>query len=128
MPNDGNGQPGLYAEYVYLGNGPREGWHLNIPVTDWSNSNYPTIGIETDSLLVLDNTDYNFVRSKSGYASAYYSSGGYQFQMLFTDTGKLAIKKHDLINHILSGTFYFTGTNSRGTKINITDGRFDIKY
>ena len=128
VPKDGNGQPGLYAQYVYLGNGSKEGWHLNIPVTNWSNSNYPTIGIETDSLFVLENMTYNFIKSKVGYASAYYSSGGNQFQMLLIDTGQLIIKKHDIINHILSGTFFFTATNSGGAKVNITDGRFDIKY
>ena len=34
VPKDGNEQPGLYEQYVYLGNGTRGGWHLNIPVTD----------------------------------------------------------------------------------------------
>ena len=55
-------------------------------------------------------------------------NGADGYSKLNDDNGSLTIKKHDLVNHILSGTFFFTGTNSSGTKVNITDGRFDIKY
>jgi hypothetical protein len=43
--------------------------------------------------------------------------------------GKLTITKYDKINRIISGRFFFTGKDAvTGKIVNITDGRFDIKY
>ena len=69
---------------------------------------------------------YNFKKAKGNIQSFYYK--GIEYDKLDTDSGELKITKFDQANHVLSGTFFFTGTNSSGTKVNITDGRFDIKY
>ena len=51
------------------------------------------------------------------------------FGKLDNDSGGIFIKRHDLINRILSGIFYFYGTKiSTVEKINISEGRFDIRY
>ena len=74
---------------------------------------------------------YPFENDK-GYARAFYqkgfNGGVLVFKKLISDSGSLFIKKHDQINRILSGTFSFTGANSTGEKVNITEGRFDIRY
>ena len=45
-----------------------------------------------------------------------------------TDTGELTITHCDTINHIYSGTFYFTAKDpNTGKAISVTDGRFDLK-
>ena len=41
---------------------------------------------------------------------------------------KLEISKYDTTQRIIAGTFSFVGTAKDGSTINITDGRFDIKY
>jgi hypothetical protein len=41
---------------------------------------------------------------------------------------KFEITKLDTINRICAGTFSFVGLASDGSTINITDGRFDVKY
>ena len=41
--------------------------------------------------------------------------------------GKLTITKLDQVNRIIAGTFSFTITKN-GKTINVTDGRFDMKY
>ena len=45
-------------------------------------------------------------------------------------TGFVAITKLDLANKIISGTFQFDAESqlTAGTVVNITDGRFDVKY
>ena len=127
VPKDGNGKPGLYVQYVYLGNVPDGGWHLNIPAIDYQSNERTNVNISTDSLLLGENKYYE-IKNLTGYTQAFYSSTGDIYRKLDVDSGNLFIKKHDLVNHILSGTFFFTATNSGGTKVNITDGRFDIKY
>jgi len=128
VPKDSRGRPGLYVQYVYLGSGEGGGWFLNIPANDWTNRDVPSMRIETDSLLVLENASYSMIRNQKGFPYASFSSGSNQFQMLSTDTGLLIINKHNQILRILSGEFWFTATSSNGEKISVTDGRFDIHY
>ncbi len=45
-----------------------------------------------------------------------------------TVNGELKITHHDYNNVILSGTFWFDAVNSDGTKVEIREGRFDMKY
>jgi len=50
-------------------------------------------------------------------------------QNLDATDGKVTILKYDKTNKILSGRFYFIGKDAAsGKTINITDGRFDVKY
>ncbi len=125
VPRDGRGRPGLYCQYVNLGNGPGGGWFLNIPATDWRSS-YPilSVHIETDSLLLIEQTSYSLGNSK-GKALAFYNADNTYFAK--EGEGNLFIMKHDTRNRILSGTFAFTGT-SRGKQVEVTEGRFDIRY
>ncbi len=131
VPRDGNGRPGLFVQYVNLGNVPDGGWHLNIPAYNYSTKR--GVSIETDSLFLLEGIVYEFKPQKKGYPLAWYEevkNGSSEiYGKLENDSGILSIKKHDQINRILSGTFSFTGTKiATGEKINITEGRFDIRY
>jgi hypothetical protein len=128
VPMDGRGKPGLYVQYVNVGTGPGGGWYLNIPAVDWNTVSIPAVSITTDSLLVTEGGTYTFKKVK-GYAMAFYATGSDYFDKLDNDNGSLHIIKFDVVNRILSGTFYFIGTNrATGEKVNITEGRFDIRY
>ena len=128
VPKDGRGKPGLFCQYVYLGSGVGGGWYLNIPAVDWNPSSIPAVSITTDSLLVSENSTYQFKYRKKGFPGAFYSDGP-QYNATDNNSGELKIKKFDSVNRIISGTFFFTGTdNSNGQTVNITDGRFDIRY
>lgn len=117
--------PGIIAQYLFLGNGPGGGWWLNLSAVD----RYESKGIyfRTDTLLLIEDNVYNLKREK-GYPSAEYAMGLYDYFMGNNDTGKIIVTRHDLSQRILSGRFYFTATNNNGEKINITEGRFDIRY
>jgi hypothetical protein len=87
----------------------------------------------TDSLLVMEGGTYEFRLSSNfqtikGTAYASYSNGYDAYPKLNNESGALVIKKFDQANRILSDTFYFTGTNSTGLKLSVTEGRFDIRY
>ncbi len=49
VPRDGRGKPGLYCQYVNLGEGEGGGWFLNIPAVDWKASPNEIVAIATDS-------------------------------------------------------------------------------
>ena len=132
VPKDGGGKPGLFCQYVNLGNVPDGGWHLNIPAYNYSTKR--GISIETDSLLLVEGGTYEF-GTVEGTANAFYivnnnTTGGVDvYSKLMGGSGQLYISKFDSINRILSGTFFFTGTKvSTGEKVTVTDGRFDIRY
>jgi Family of unknown function (DUF6252) len=129
VPKDGNGRPGLFVQYVNLGNVPNGGWHLNIPAYNYSTNK--GVSIETDSLLLVEGMTYQF-KTTVGTANAFYrenvSNGVNVYSKLDNEMGSLTIKKHDLTQRILSGVFSFVGTDGNNVKINITEGRFDIRY
>ena len=128
VPRDGRGKPGLFVQYVNLGTGPGGGWYLNIPAVDWKPADIPAVSITTDSLIVNEGSTYQFKFRKKGFPGAFYSNGP-QYNATDNNSGELKIKKFDNVNRIISGTFFFTGTdNSTGQTVSITEGRFDIRY
>lgn len=127
VPRDGRGKPGLIVQYTYLGTGPGGGWYLNMPPTNWVPNPPISVNITTDSLLVQEGVTYPF-RSGKGNAKAAYADGN-GYTKLDSDSGSLTITKFDKTNGILSGTFYFTGTNtSTNEKVQVTDGSFDVRF
>ena len=127
VPKDGRGKPGLYCQYVNLGAGIGGGWYLNIPATNWLPNPPIGVNIETDSLLIVQGQTYQFKNAK-GFARTFYDNGNV-YPKLDNDAGELKITKFDQTNRVLSGTFFFTGTNTTtGEKVSITEGRFDIRY
>ncbi len=127
VPKDGRGKPGLICQYVNLGTGEGGGWYLNIPATDWKPNPPEGVNIETDSLLVEEGRSYEFKQTK-GSPQAFYDKGEV-FPAVNNNSGKLKITRFDQTNRIVSGTFFFTGTNAfTGEKVEVTDGRFDIRY
>lgn len=127
VPKDGSGRPGLFCQYVNLGTGPAGGWFLNIPAVDLQARPNIGVSIVTDSLLIQQGVVYPFKTTKGTVQAFYYR--GIDFKKLDNDPGELRVTKFDQVNRIISGTFFFTSTNiSSNEKINITDGRFDIRY
>ena len=128
LPKGGDGFPGIITEYPFLGNGPGGGWFLNIATRDQSiSSNSPGVSITTDSLLLIEGNSYQLQIGK-GLAAGEYFLGIFSYKIKNNDNGTLIITKHDQIQRILSGRFSFTATNNNGQKVNITEGRFDVRY
>lgn len=128
VPKDARGKPGLFVQYVNLGAGAGGGWYLNIPATNWQPSTPEGVNINTDSLRLVEGNTYLLKYRKKGFAGAFYQIG-LVYEINESILGELKITKSDTINRILSGQFFFTGIDfSTGKNVNITDGRFDVRY
>jgi hypothetical protein len=77
------------------------------------------IGIYSDTMYE-NGTAEDLVRMSASY------DGEYQIDYKFPNN--LTISKLDTSAKIIAGTFYFTGIDSKGNKITVTDGRFDVKF
>ena len=123
VPKDGRGKPGLYVQYVYLDGG----WYLNIPAVNWKDRPLEAVSLTTDSMQISENQTFPIGNSKGGFRAFYAHLGKYV--KLNNDEGEVTIKKFDPVNRILSGTFFFTGTHeSTGEKVEVTEGRFDVRF
>ncbi len=70
----------------------------------------------------IDNT------TEAGYLfSNVTTSSSYKTQISI-NIGELKINKLDEINQIVSGTFWFDALNEKGEKVEVREGRFDVKF
>lgn len=127
VPKGSYAGPDISAQYLYLGPGPGGGWYLNIGAANRVDNPKISIGIITDSLRLIEGSLYELKRMK-GYAYGDCLSDITFLRMNAGDLGNLFVTKHDTIQRILSGRFSFTASRSTGEKVNITEGRFDIRY
>jgi hypothetical protein len=130
VPKDARGKVGFFVQYANLDGG----WHLNMPAMNWVPNPPDGVIIQSDSLLIEEGMTYEFKLNANykrikGSVYAVCDFGGETFAKLESDMGELHVIRHDQQNRILSGTFFFTGTNiSTGKKVTVTDGRFDLRY
>ncbi|MDP3667909.1 MAG: hypothetical protein Q8R50_14595 [Sediminibacterium sp.] len=93
-----------------------------------------SVGIYTDSLRIFEGNNLNLkLRGKGNPSGDYFKSiSAYQYELYSTNnilnTGELWIKKLDTVNQIASGTFWFDAVNANGQKVQIREGRFDVRY
>ncbi len=88
----------------------------------------PSIGITTDSLLLIEGQTY-FLKYKKDFPVAEYDFNLNHFEIMTTDSGQLTITRHNQSQRILAGRFWFKATSIFDqTKVEIRDGRFDIVY
>lgn len=66
------------------------------------------------------------IQNRGVYTGSIIDPGWYTTDSSYV--GKLTITRCDNINHIYSGTFFFTAIDpNTGKTVNVTDGRFDVK-
>jgi hypothetical protein len=124
--------PILQANYQLIYS-PPTGYILGITGRDRSTEEIKSISIGFDSLIAEQGKKYQLTTIIKGNAGGQYglypSTGSYQiFQSNDTATGELWIKKFDPVNQIVSGTFWFDAVNGSGQKVEVRDGRFDVRY
>ncbi|PIY09710.1 MAG: hypothetical protein COZ18_07495 [Flexibacter sp. CG_4_10_14_3_um_filter_32_15] len=87
-----------------------------------------SLSIGTKNLTVISGRVYSMLSRINGnaYGTTYRSSN-----ISYTSpeySGELFISKHDSINQIISGTFWYDIKDAFGDVHQIREGRFDIKY
>ncbi|QTE21375.1 DUF6252 family protein [Polaribacter cellanae] len=78
-----------------------------------------TYQLTNKDLVSLKNSKY--AKYEDPYSSNFY-------QTTSKITGELTITHHDYNNAIISGTFWFDAVNNIGEKVEVREGRFDMKY
>jgi hypothetical protein len=126
----------LSSNYQFLGDGPNGGYHFRLSAAKGSGNKQTAVGLFTDSLKIQGGKQYILESEENGKAYAHYSNlgNGTSQNEWFYGTkkgsfeGELLIRRLDTINQIVSGTFWFDAVNANGQKVQIREGRFDIRY
>lgn len=93
-----------------------------------------SIGLFTDSLPIAQGEtiklSQHHVSGKSYGLHGKYPRGmnGMLYYTEPVGSGELHIIKFNKTNQIVSGTFWFDGVNTSGEKVQVREGRFDMKY
>lgn len=125
------------CNFQYLGTGVNGGYYFVLAGRRRDGSGGgSSVGVLTDSLKISQGEKYPL----KGWNTKGVASGGFSsytnaynsYQSYDTDgnlhTGELWIKKLDTINQIVSGIFWFDAVNATGQKVEIREGRFDMRY
>ena len=102
-----------------------------------TNLKYVTLRLSQDSLkkgtrnFILSEhptyIDYKAIVKAESWGGIYYKNN----QEAATgagNSGEVKISKYDTINRIISGTFYFNARHQNGEIIEVSNGKFDMKY
>ena len=119
--------PVLKAQYSLQSNRPI----FSISATMADGENRHSVSIVGDSVKLAVGT-YAIATPKAGSVSGHYNFAGPLSPLSsYTSTnvlaGQLTIKYFDPIKYVVSGTFYFDAVNNNGEKVEVREGRFDVK-
>jgi len=98
---------------------------------------YKTVQLATNPLQLIENSTYilglrtNNSNSYNSNFAEYYTisfNGDVNYITTATVTGELKITKLDTQQRIISCTFWNDAVNSDGEKVEIREGRFDMRY
>ncbi|WP_289023772.1 hypothetical protein [uncultured Salegentibacter sp.] len=123
--NFGRGRPSAFYQYIdgkytfNIGAYKSSDSTLNVAIAGRNIE-----GLQESIFRLIEEEDENI------FGKLIISKGGIQLNSssLTENPGELIITNFDPDNFILSGTFEFTVLDEEGNEIEITDGRFDVKY
>ncbi|MBC7653000.1 MAG: hypothetical protein H7098_00835 [Oligoflexus sp.] len=126
----------LKSTYSYVGNSTPKYYFLSISALRKGSGNvseYVQLYIFNDFPIIAGKT-YELKRSKIDNRA----EGNYLYANVVSENsydtqnqdyiGQISISKIDEVNQFVSGTFSFDAVNNKGEKIEIREGRFDVKY
>jgi hypothetical protein len=98
-----------------------------------TNGEIKDIGFRLDSVNVMADLTYPLSNQTKGGGYGQYSFYGtiglsdiYQTTNIIK--GSVSFKRFDLTSQIASGTFWFDAVNAAGQKVEVREGRFDVRY
>jgi len=95
----------------------------NIGIASLNQNLHDNVGVVFPLAVREDNSKYGTysINSEAPPSPNFYSTNTIV-------TGELLITYHNFNNAILSGTFWFDAINSNGEKVEVREGRFDLRY
>ncbi|WP_304067363.1 DUF6252 family protein [Pedobacter glucosidilyticus] len=113
----------------YYTNYQQEGYYFKLSAYSDNKGYDKTIVLSSDSLKLEENKIYNLgLPNILGDTAAEYIYTTPNFYIVKDKRGQLKITKLDEIKRIISGTFWFDAVNEAGEKVEVREGRFDMKY
>lgn len=116
----------------------QSGYHLGLGIADKRNGNIKAVNISLNPNQLTENTTYHLVAIVNGSANYNSNFGEYtiysnttndnKFTTTNTYIGELKITKLNVKQRIISGTFWYDAVNTDGAKVEIREGRFDMRY
>ena len=116
----------------------QDGYHLGLSIVEKGSNENKSVNISANPLQLIENATYTLAQQTNN-GSSYISNFGefwitsnivnaIQYTTTATVTGELKITKLDTQQKIISGTFWYDAINSGGEKVQVRDGRFDMRY
>ena len=116
----------------------KDGYHLGLGIANKTKSDIKAINISTNPVQLIENTTYNLIARTNNGTNYNSNFGQYtiysnttqdiKFETTNSITGELKITKLNIQQRIVSGTFWYDAINSDGEKVEVRDGRFDMRY
>jgi len=105
------------------------GTTFQIRATDFV-SNQDEVRIVVKNMIIKVGSEYilNDPINAFGVYEIFKNSSPASYKTSSSNTGMLKITRYDSANLIISGTFSFDAINTAGEKVEVRDGRFDIKF
>ena len=128
------GGPVLSSFYQYLNSPTAQGFFFNVSCNRRESEISRSVSINGNNVIIKEGTTYilknypNKDEINGSYAIVSGSGNINQFVTIQTSTGELFISKFDETKQIVSGTFWFDAVNEKGEKVEVREGRFDVKY
>ena len=116
----------------------QHGYHFGLSIVEKGSKEDKTVNISLNPNQLVENSTYT-LGLKTNNGTSYNSNFGeyiiyyaivnaIQYTTTATVTGELKITKLDTQQRIISGTFWYDAINSDGEKVEIREGRFDMRY
>lgn len=123
-----------YGDFMGSGGNPRCDYielTLNLSFFTYykSSKSGSMLVIGSQKELLVEGKTYSLVKSDTNRQYGEFFIWDKQIDLNFKSTvGELHITRFDRILGIISGTFWFDAVNMKGEKVEIREGRFDMKY
>ena len=129
------GGPVLSSFYQYSNTSTAQGYFFNVSAIRVNGSGNGTEGvnINTNNKTIIEGQKYVLENGpENGQIYGSYgitiSTKSNEFITKGSYKGELFLSKFDKSKQIASGTFWFDAVNEKGEKVEVREGRFDVKY
>ena len=128
------GGPILSSYYQYLNTSTAQGYFFNVSANKNENNIAKSVNLGANNVLIGEGKTYilknhseaNETYGRFGITSGSGNTNEYLTKNIFR--GELYVSKFDESKQIVSGTFWFDAVNEKGEKVEVREGRFDMKY
>ncbi len=127
------GPPFITSSYVYLTRPNATGNYFNVSGTKKNSNTNESVSINLEDLNLVQGQKYilkNYPNVGEAFAQYYTVDLKGNINSYITNSifnGELYISKFEEAKGIISGNFWFDAVNSKGEKVEVREGRFDVR-